>query len=371
VKRWARAKGLYSNVLGLLGGVNCAILVAFVCQRYPRAGPATIVGRFFRIFDAWDWPNPVLINDPAPARSAASSWNPRLNPRDRAHLAPIVTPAHPTMNSSYNVGEPQLRAIRDELKAGVEAVYRVERAAAFAGEEPADARAATLRDHWRTLFGPSDFFEAHRHYVQVDVSAGDDDALRRWTAWCESRLRGLVLALDSPGFVRARPYAAPLERASAAPPADEGDISGERGECGVRVTRSFFVALNFEDKVKHIDLTPCVREFSQRVNAWDRRTEDMDLELRHTPRDALPLAALVTENHCRPLEADDDDLYLHHEADDDAPTVPPASCAKKARADSADAADDLYYDDAADADAPPPPPPSQDELRERRLRFYS
>eukprot|EP00635_Sarcinochrysidales_sp_CCMP3193_P011928 CAMPEP_0118899326 /NCGR_PEP_ID=MMETSP1166-20130328/5934_1 /TAXON_ID=1104430 /ORGANISM="Chrysoreinhardia sp, Strain CCMP3193" /LENGTH=359 /DNA_ID=CAMNT_0006838453 /DNA_START=108 /DNA_END=1184 /DNA_ORIENTATION=+ len=65
VKRWARAKGLYSNVLGLLGGVNCAILVAFVCQRYPNAAAATVVGRFFRIFDSWDWPNPVLIAPPA------------------------------------------------------------------------------------------------------------------------------------------------------------------------------------------------------------------------------------------------------------------------------------------------------------------
>ena len=47
-----------------LGGVNCAILVCFVCQRYPHAAAATIVGRFFRIFDSWDWPNPVLIAPP-------------------------------------------------------------------------------------------------------------------------------------------------------------------------------------------------------------------------------------------------------------------------------------------------------------------
>ena len=56
--------------------------------------------------------------------SRYAAWNPRLNPRDRAHLAPIVTPAHPTMNSSYNVGAPQLRAIQDELKRGVEATRR-------------------------------------------------------------------------------------------------------------------------------------------------------------------------------------------------------------------------------------------------------
>lgn len=39
-------------------------------------------------------------------------WNPVNNPRDKAHLMPIITPAYPAMNSSYNVGEPQMRLIR-------------------------------------------------------------------------------------------------------------------------------------------------------------------------------------------------------------------------------------------------------------------
>ena len=46
IKKWARCKGLYSNVLGLLGGINCAILVAFVCQKYPLKDPAVVVENF-------------------------------------------------------------------------------------------------------------------------------------------------------------------------------------------------------------------------------------------------------------------------------------------------------------------------------------
>lgn len=42
-------------------------------------------------------------------------WNPVTNPRDKAHLMPIITPAYPAMNSSYNVGEPQMRLIRQVL----------------------------------------------------------------------------------------------------------------------------------------------------------------------------------------------------------------------------------------------------------------
>jgi hypothetical protein len=28
-------------------------------------------------------------------------WNPNLNPKDRLHLMPIITPAYPSMNSTY------------------------------------------------------------------------------------------------------------------------------------------------------------------------------------------------------------------------------------------------------------------------------
>lgn len=38
VKYWASQRGISSNVMGYLGGVNLAIMVAKICQLYPRAG---------------------------------------------------------------------------------------------------------------------------------------------------------------------------------------------------------------------------------------------------------------------------------------------------------------------------------------------
>ena len=54
---------VYSNVLGCLGGVNWAILVAFVVQRYPNAPPSVLLAKFFLMYHRWKWPNHVSLNE--------------------------------------------------------------------------------------------------------------------------------------------------------------------------------------------------------------------------------------------------------------------------------------------------------------------
>lgn len=46
-------QGVYSNVLGYLGGVSWAMLVARTCQLYPNACAATLVHKFFLVFSQW------------------------------------------------------------------------------------------------------------------------------------------------------------------------------------------------------------------------------------------------------------------------------------------------------------------------------
>ena len=43
---WAKRRGIYSNKLGYFGGINFNILVALVCQLFPRATPSYLLCKF-------------------------------------------------------------------------------------------------------------------------------------------------------------------------------------------------------------------------------------------------------------------------------------------------------------------------------------
>ncbi|MGK3739623.1 MAG: poly(A) polymerase Pap1 [Bacillariaceae sp.] len=110
VKEWASAHGIYSNVLGFLGGVNWAIMVAHVCKRYPIYGPSSLLRTFFQTYATWRWPNPVQLVVPSSAETTMSNapsmigggmkpWDPQTNPRDARHVMPIITPVFPRSKS--------------------------------------------------------------------------------------------------------------------------------------------------------------------------------------------------------------------------------------------------------------------------------
>lgn len=70
---------IYSNVLGYLGGVSWAMLVARTCQLYPNAVAATLVHKFFLVFSQWKWPQPVLLKQPDNVNLGFPVWDPRVS----------------------------------------------------------------------------------------------------------------------------------------------------------------------------------------------------------------------------------------------------------------------------------------------------
>ncbi|KAJ6837458.1 nuclear poly(A) polymerase 1 [Iris pallida] len=179
MRLWAKCRGVYSNVSGFLGGINWALLVAWICQLYPNALPSMLVSHFFWVYTQWHWPNSVMLCEIEEGTLGLPIWDPRRNFKDRGHMMPIITPAYPCMNSSYNVSASTLRVMKEEFQRGHEICELME---------------ANKAD-WKLLFEPHPFFEAYKHYLQIDIATEDDDALRKWKGWIESRLRYLTLKM--------------------------------------------------------------------------------------------------------------------------------------------------------------------------------
>jgi len=62
---WAKNRGIYSNVLGYLGGIAWAILVARICIMFPDCKPNQLLKYFFEYYLNYNWKadNPVLITE--------------------------------------------------------------------------------------------------------------------------------------------------------------------------------------------------------------------------------------------------------------------------------------------------------------------
>lgn len=262
LKFWAKRRGVYSNVTGFLGGVNWALLVAQVCQLYPNAIPSMLVSRFFRVYTNWRWPNPVMLCPIEEDDLGFNVWDPRKWSRDRTHLMPIITPAYPCMNSSYNVSASTLRIMVEQFLFGNKVCEEIE----------------LNKANWSCLFEPSLFFESYKNYLQVDIVAADADDLLAWRGWVESRLRLLTLKIerDTDGMLQCHPF-----------PNEYIDTSKPCSHC------AFFMGLQRQPGVKvqegqQFDIRATVDEFKQGVNSYNLWRPGMDIFVSHVRRRQLP-----------------------------------------------------------------------------------
>ncbi|XP_069148800.1 nuclear poly(A) polymerase 4 isoform X3 [Solanum lycopersicum] len=265
-----------SVVTGFLGGVNWALLVARICQFYPNAIPSMLVSRFFRVYTQWRWPNPVMLCPIEEDELGFLVWDPRKNPKDRTHHMPIITPAYPCMNSSYNVSPSTLRVMMDQFQIGNKICEDVE----------------LNKSQWPALFEHYFFFEAYKNYLQVEIVAADNDDLLAWKGWVESRLRQLTLKIerDTNGTLQCHPY-----------PNEFADMSKPCPHC------VFFMGLQRQKGVKvqegqRFDIRGTVDEFKQEVNMYSYWRPGMDIYISHVPRREIP-AYVFPDGYKRPRQS--------------------------------------------------------------------
>ena len=265
VKQWAQVRGVYSNVLGFLGGVNWAILVAWVCKHYPNVNVSKTLQIFFDVFSKWQWNTPVLlcdsIADTPPICNHMNqmraiqlpAWNPSVNPRDGLHLMPIITPAYPSMNSSYNVDFPQLRCMQHEMLRTNAMLSRSRSPSPGSG------------NIYAKLFESSDFFQRHHHFIQINISSTNESDFTKWFRFVESKLRNLISSLETTE-VHAWPFARFFDV-----PQCHSEIKHTDRMCNYE--KCFFIGLRFAPGTDAIDVRHLTMDFLHKVNRWDGRNE--------------------------------------------------------------------------------------------------
>uniref|UniRef100_A0A667YYY4 Poly(A) polymerase n=1 Tax=Myripristis murdjan TaxID=586833 RepID=A0A667YYY4_9TELE len=185
IKLWAKRHNIYSNILGFLGGVSWAMLVARTCQLYPNAVASTLVHKFFLVFSKWEWPNPVLLKQPEDCNLNLPVWDPRVTPSDRYHLMPIITPAYPQQNSTYNVSASTRAIMVDEFKQGLAITDEI----------------LQNKAEWSKLFEAPNFFQKYKHYIVLLAGAPTEKQHLEWVGLVESKIRILVGNLEKNEFI--------------------------------------------------------------------------------------------------------------------------------------------------------------------------
>lgn len=258
IKLWAKKHGIYSNSLGYLGGVSWAMLVARTCQLYPNAVAATLIEKFFLVFSQWKWPQPVLLKQPDNVALGFPVWDPRVNIGDRYHLMPIITPAYPQQNSTFNVSVSTRTIMQEEFENGLSIT-----------EEIIMGKAT-----WDKLFEPPNFFYKYKHYIVLMASSSSSEDQLEWTGLVESKIRHLIVTLERNQHIN-------LAHVN---PEGFQPLSPEPG----RLCSMWFIGLQFaKSENLNIDLTYDIKSFVETLERNAGLKEGMWIEAKHVKRKDL------------------------------------------------------------------------------------
>ncbi|XP_063990863.1 poly(A) polymerase type 3 isoform X2 [Diachasmimorpha longicaudata] len=264
IKLWAKRHGIYSNVLGYLGGVSWAMLVARTCQLYPNAVAATLIEKFFLVFSQWKWPQPVLLKQPDNVNLGFPVWDPRVNVSDRYHVMPIITPAYPQQNSTFNVSISTKTIMQEAFEHGL-----------LLTEEIIMGKAT-----WDKLFEPPNFFCKYKHYIVLLASSSSPEEQLEWCGLVESKIRHLIVTLERNAHIK-------LAHVN---PEGHTPINPEQG----RYCSMWFIGLSFNKSENiNIDLTYDIKTFVETIERQAEQIsmlkEGMWIEAKHVKRKDLHL----------------------------------------------------------------------------------
>ncbi|OAQ68243.1 poly(A) polymerase [Pochonia chlamydosporia 170] len=295
IKLWAQRRAVYGNIMGFPGGVAWAMLVARVCQLYPKAATSVIVNKFFLVIRQWRWPQPVLLkpieSGPLPVRV----WNPKIYKGDSFHLMPVITPAYPSMCATFNISRSSMAIINRELRRGLEISESI-----MVGKQP-----------WSDLFVKHTFFTSdYKYYISVISASKSKEAHNVWSGYVESKVRMLVQKLEQhPSIALAHAFNKGYERRhlcrddseiaqvqdgsldflikggqdalpSTSPEHDESEQNDTNNNSEATgptevFTTTHYIGLELEEAAKSLDLSYQVDEFKILCTQWQKYQDEL------------------------------------------------------------------------------------------------
>lgn len=88
----------------------------------------------------------------------------QINPKDRSHVMPVITPAYPSMCATHNVSLSTQTIMKEEFQRGVTIMTKIEEGLLS----------------WSELFKKTDFFHRYKIYLEVTASSKSQDEHRLW-----------------------------------------------------------------------------------------------------------------------------------------------------------------------------------------------
>lgn len=304
MKLWAKKRGLYSNVMGYLGGVSWAILVAKICQMYPKLKPSRLIRKFFEVFSQWDWINqPVQLNEIK--REVGFTCPIPVWPDDSTMSKPyvaIITPAFPAMNSTYNVSESTKRILSKEFEFFRQFTSMIKPGSVIT---------------WKDLFNEIDFFSYYSSYMQIDVLATNEKDFKLWQGFVESKLRFLIRFLEDVIQIRIHPFPKDFH------------ISDSKFE----QSTTYFFGIEFvnpdvllsgvpqqnlkeiKENLLNINIREHIKKFCMKINEITKRNpETMNMRILVKPNYKLPIEVLNSDKKKRLLKEMESNKYEEIEA---------------------------------------------------------
>ena len=174
--------------MGYLGGIGWAILTAKVCSDNPHMAPNQLLNRFFEYYRDYDWgpENPLTLCEIANDAKAVKFEieHELLYTPDPKAIMPIITPAFPSMNSTYNVSMTTKNVMLMEF----------EKAAMITSELVKNKGSSPIT--WKRLFKKFPFFQAYEHFIEIQVMSKNEDDHKKWQGFSENKVKRFVKGME-------------------------------------------------------------------------------------------------------------------------------------------------------------------------------